>query len=259
MLKLNKSSKVIKQIFSVLVFSMYWLPIMAQYTEPGKGRPAEEKATVVFWTNCSSCLPIKVWVNGSYYGTITVAYSSAPLCGASGCVTVSNLRVSEGHNYSAEAANGSKWEKTGVSNKMSVRGGCNTLLLSSSGSTGSTGSSSSSGGDSSGGGTYSNDPTVQAIHEFGDALAAALVEHQNQKRAEAERLAMEAAEAKARAEAEAAEARARAKAEAEARAQEDAKTLRTILRGAYNSNTYSAQPNHGDLQEDIKTLKSRLR
>lgn len=43
--------------------------------------------TVVFWTDNVDALPIKVYMNGSYIGSITKAYRSDPGCNTSGCVT----------------------------------------------------------------------------------------------------------------------------------------------------------------------------
>ena len=43
--------------------------------------------TVVFWTDNVDALPIKVYMNGSYIGSITKAYGRDPGCYTSGCVT----------------------------------------------------------------------------------------------------------------------------------------------------------------------------
>ena len=43
--------------------------------------------TVVFWTDNVDALPIKVYMNGNYIGSITKAYRGDPGCYTSGCVT----------------------------------------------------------------------------------------------------------------------------------------------------------------------------
>ncbi len=44
--------------------------------------------TVIFWTDNVDALPIKVYMNGRYIGSITKAYYHAPKCHTSGCVTI---------------------------------------------------------------------------------------------------------------------------------------------------------------------------
>ena len=60
----------------------------------------------MFWTSNSSLGQIKIYVDGSYVGTITkyMADSSSPNCGVNGAVTV---KLTSGtHYYSAETADG---------------------------------------------------------------------------------------------------------------------------------------------------------
>ena len=91
---------------------------------------AQESLTrVVLWTNQSINGPIAIYYNGQYAGSITKRYSSAPPCGAEGCVT---LTVTGKHNtFYGIASNGVKW----YSEKTTLRAGCTAIRLYSSGST----------------------------------------------------------------------------------------------------------------------------
>ncbi len=90
---------------------------------PDRDRSAQSGTTVVFWTNESSQGPIRVYVNRCYVGTITTSYSSAPRCGAPGCVTVI---LSRGNNtWYGVAADGTRW----FSGNIRLHRGCNSVRL----------------------------------------------------------------------------------------------------------------------------------
>ena len=90
---------------------------------PDRDRSAQSGTTVVFWTNESSQGPIRVYVNRCYVGTITTSYSSAPRCGAPGCVTVI---LSRGNNtWYGVAADGTRW----FSGNSRLHRGCNSVRL----------------------------------------------------------------------------------------------------------------------------------
>lgn len=79
--------------------------------------------TVVFWTNNVDALPIKVYMNGSYIGTITKAYRNDPGCYTSGCVTKqppykSNTWKAVSESLGAE-----------TSGRYSLVNGCNSFQL----------------------------------------------------------------------------------------------------------------------------------
>ena len=79
--------------------------------------------TVIFWTSNVDALPIKVYMNGRYIGSITKAYRSAPSCYTSGCVTVepsnkSNTWRAESKSIGAE-----------TSGNYQLSSGCNSLQL----------------------------------------------------------------------------------------------------------------------------------
>jgi len=78
--------------------------------------------TVVFWTDQTRTGPIKVYMNGEYYGKITKAYSSAPDCYTSGCVTV--VPPKKSNEWYAIADDGSRW-----SGDVKLKEGCNALRL----------------------------------------------------------------------------------------------------------------------------------
>lgn len=79
---------------------------------------------VMFWTSNKNYGKIKVYHNGSYAGTITRAYSSAPSCGTAGCVTV---RISgTGNTWRAEAEDGTTWSSSARTYQSNT---CNTIRL----------------------------------------------------------------------------------------------------------------------------------
>ena len=121
---------------------------------------AQEGSYLTFWTDKTGFGDIRIYYNDNYAGTITRAYSSAPSCGATGCVTV--LVVGQNNTWSAEAEDGSTWS----SSKATLTSKCTTQKLigtpNSNNASTSSGSSGSSGGY---GGSYSGSDT--------DALAAA--------------------------------------------------------------------------------------
>lgn len=128
----------------LLILFMSCVPILSLFAD----------SYVTFWTNNRHFGNIRIYYNGSYAGTITHSYKSAPKCGASGCVTV---RVSgTGNTWSAEADDGSEW----TSDYVKLTSDCTRLLLH--------GTANSSGG---GGGSSSGNyvPT----YDYGDAAATA--------------------------------------------------------------------------------------
>lgn len=79
--------------------------------------------TVVFWTDNVDALPIKVYMNGSYIGSITKAYRSDPGCYSSGCITKqppykSNTWKAVSESLGAE-----------TSGRYSLVNGCNSFQL----------------------------------------------------------------------------------------------------------------------------------
>ena len=79
--------------------------------------------TVVFWTDNVDALPIKVYMNGRYIGSITKAYRNSPNCYTSGCVTIkppysSNTWRAESESLGAE-----------TSGRYSLVNGCNSFQL----------------------------------------------------------------------------------------------------------------------------------
>ena len=83
---------------------------------------------IVFWTNTLSQGTIKVYFNGHYAGQITSRYTSAPNCGASGCVTVNVSGT--GNTWYGIASDGTRWE----SSQAHLVAGCNSIRLYSTGS-----------------------------------------------------------------------------------------------------------------------------
>lgn len=87
------------------------------------GGTTDNTSKVLFWTNQTQYGQIDIYVNNAFKGTITNSYSSAPNCGAAGCVTV------------AVSGNNNTWEaKSRIGNyrwtgSYSLQAGCNTLLL----------------------------------------------------------------------------------------------------------------------------------
>lgn len=87
------------------------------------GGSTDNTSKVLFWTNQTQYGQIDIYVNNAFKGTITNSYSSAPNCGAAGCVTV------------AVSGNNNTWEaKSRIGNyrwtgSYSLQAGCNTLLL----------------------------------------------------------------------------------------------------------------------------------
>ena len=79
--------------------------------------------TVVFWTDNVDALPIKVYMNGSYIGSITKAYRSVPDCYTSGCVTKQPPYKSNTWRAVSESLGA---ETTG---KYSLVNGCNSFQL----------------------------------------------------------------------------------------------------------------------------------
>jgi hypothetical protein len=77
--------------------------------------------TLTFWSNFQGS-PIEVTVNGVYKGQVTSVLSSAPSCGASGCVSVN---FSSSGNVSYTATDGT-YNWSGTTNISST---CTTLLL----------------------------------------------------------------------------------------------------------------------------------
>lgn len=81
------------------------------------------QSTVTFWTDQKGFGEIKIYYNGSYAGTITRYYSSAPTCGAAGCVSVSVYGTD--NTWSAKAEDGSEW----TSSKVTLTSSCTTIRL----------------------------------------------------------------------------------------------------------------------------------
>jgi hypothetical protein len=77
----------------------------------------------MFWTNTGSNGQIKIYVNNQYRGTITQYYTSAPNCGASGCVTIT---VTQQNNtwYGEQVGGSGYW-----SGSFTLQQGCNTINL----------------------------------------------------------------------------------------------------------------------------------
>lgn len=90
---------------------------------PDRDRSAQSGTTVVFWTNETSQGPIRVYVNRCYVGTITTSYSSAPRCGAPGCVTV--VLSKGGNTWYGVATDGTRW----FSGNSRLHRGCNSVRL----------------------------------------------------------------------------------------------------------------------------------
>ena len=90
---------------------------------PDRDRSAQSGTTVVFWTNETSQGPIRVYVNRCYVGTITTSYSSAPRCGAPGCVTV--VLPKGGNTWYGVATDGTRW----FSGNSRLHRGCNSVRL----------------------------------------------------------------------------------------------------------------------------------
>lgn len=159
-----------KKLLFVLLTSFVALPLAAQvnkakeirsggiqFIDGNDERPVSTYKRLTFWINTTSHGKVKVYLNNHYIGTITRSYSSAPKCGAAGCVTYGVDRTPSTWNGIAE--DGTVF----VSNPVTFHTGCNTIWLyptskkrrtsgsSGSGSTGGSSgySSSSSGGSSS--------------------------------------------------------------------------------------------------------------
>ncbi len=77
--------------------------------------------TLTFWSDFHGS-PINVYISGSYAGTITEIYSSAPSCGASGCVT-QTYSAPTSVSYTAEDGDYT-WNGTAT-----VSGACNRMNL----------------------------------------------------------------------------------------------------------------------------------
>ena len=90
---------------------------------PDRDRSTQSGTTVVFWTNETSQGPIRVYVNRCYVGTITTSYSSAPRCGAPGCVTV--VLPKGGNTWYGVATDGTRW----FSGNSRLHRGCNSVRL----------------------------------------------------------------------------------------------------------------------------------
>ena len=90
---------------------------------PDRDRSAQSGTTVVFWTNETSQGQIRVYVTRCYVGTITTSYSSAPRCGAPGCVTV--VLPKGGNTWYGVATDGTRW----FSGNNRLHRGCNSVRL----------------------------------------------------------------------------------------------------------------------------------
>ena len=90
--------------------------------------PAPKPVRVVFWTNQKTQGSIRIYVNNRYVGKITRSYSSAPSCGAAGCVTVT--LSGKGNSWYGKAEDGTIW----TSSLTSLVAGCNRIRLYSTGS-----------------------------------------------------------------------------------------------------------------------------
>lgn len=77
---------------------------------------------VVFWTRSTQYGTISVYLNNGYIGTITKAYSSAPSCGTSGCVTATITATN--NTWYARNSAGRQWTGT-----YTLKPGCTTLVL----------------------------------------------------------------------------------------------------------------------------------
>ena len=80
--------------------------------------PAPKPVRVVFWTNQKTQGSIRIYVNNRYVGKITRSYSSAPSCGAAGCVTVT--LSGKGNSWYGKAEDGTIW----TSSRTSLVAGC---------------------------------------------------------------------------------------------------------------------------------------
>ena len=138
--------------------------------EKGETTPPVKQTRVVFWTNQERQGPIKVYVNGQYKGKITRSYSSAPKCGAAGCVTVT---ISGKNNkWYGVASDGTRW----YSSSTTLIQGCNAIRLYSSGPSSSSRSkgtsrsySSSTRGNGNSNSSYNQSEMSSTIENFGNA------------------------------------------------------------------------------------------
>jgi hypothetical protein len=143
---------------------------------------AYAQSPLMFWTKNTGYGNIDIYVNGKYEGTITRAYSSAPGCGASGCVTVI---IHGSHNtWSAKAEDGSEWTSDRAQLTSSK---CNTIQLygtpnyrkpksaTSSKSSESSATPSSSSGNSSGGDALAAAAAVVVVGVAAAAVAAGVI------------------------------------------------------------------------------------
>lgn len=89
--------------FPCLLFSISGLGTYVFGAESEISAPKE----VLLWTNQSLHGPISIYYNGQYVGQITKRYSSAPGCGASGCVTITVTGT--GNSWYGVSSDGTKW------------------------------------------------------------------------------------------------------------------------------------------------------
>lgn len=115
-----------------------------QIIDGNENRKASSTVRVMFWTSDKSHGRIRVFVNGRQVGIISRFYTSAPTCGANGCVTVTLANRSDNKWY-GKADDGTVW----MSGRMTLTTGCNRIQLYNTGSR--TVPSSSGSGGSSGG------------------------------------------------------------------------------------------------------------
>lgn len=78
---------------------------------------------VIFWTSQKSQGYIKIYVNGHFVGNITKYYSSAPSCGAVGCVTVT--LSGKDNTWYGVADDGTRY----TSGHVTLQPGCNSVHL----------------------------------------------------------------------------------------------------------------------------------
>lgn len=149
-----------KRLLTILIGLL--LPFISTWADSydASGETSQSgKHTIVLWTNQSHQGKIKVYYNNRYVGTITRRYSSAPQCGAPGCVTIEV--TGKNNTFYGVAEDGTRW----YSEKTTLRAGCTSIRLYC--------SSHRSGGHSGSSGGGSSSSSSSSGHTFGQTMGEA--------------------------------------------------------------------------------------
>lgn len=126
--------------------------------------PLSAQSTITLWTNQTFHGEIRIYYNNAYVGSITKAYSSAPSCGAPGCVTITVKGTN--NTFYGVGDDGAKW----YSDKRSLSNGCTRIRLYSSHRVSSKSSSGHSVKSSSSNHNIYDDYMKESAEELGQAL-----------------------------------------------------------------------------------------